>query len=317
LPGRPKIGRAHNDPGYMLEPAAFRTAIETVPMSAAAAWGVDSLRGHTPIRPERIGRYLDLNRPWTLDVANVKYIASATELPGQLGAYPKAMSRPAHVYRNPGVLPRVRLLEDVAFVADLDAAFKLLSGANFPARERLVVEDAKRAGTKLASESDNDLGTARIELYEPERVVIAVEAARPCFLFVADTMYPEWEASVDGAAATIHPAQLAFRAVELPAGEHRVEFLYRRRAFHAGLAVSVVAMLLFIGGGVVLRRRQVEPLSQTAPLVNAVRFGAVFLLAGSVLLVLSIALKADAWRHLPGPGSEPVGFLHTYQWEVE
>lgn len=255
VPGNPKVGRAHNDPGYMLDRAAFETAAETVPMSVAAAWGIDNLRGHTPLRPSRIGRYLDLNQAWTLDVANVKYVASATELPPPLGAFEKVMSRPAHVYRNPHVLPRVRLVEEVTFVADADAAFDLLSKREFPARQRLVVEDAERAGQALEAKPDAAPGTARIVVYEPEHVVVDVDAVRPCFLFLADSFYPEWEARVDGQPAAIHPAQLAFRAVALPAGSHRVEFRYRRRAFHTGLAVSLVALVVFAGLGVMLRRR--------------------------------------------------------------
>jgi uncharacterized membrane protein YfhO len=47
----------------------------------------------------------------------------------------------------------------------------------------------------------------------------------------------------------IHPANLAFRAVPLPAGDHRIEFRYRPGSFRLGLllgAASLAAILLLL-----------------------------------------------------------------------
>lgn len=313
-PGFPKIGRPHNSPGYMLDLAPFETAAETVPMSVAAAWGIDNLRGHTPIFPSRMQRYFDWDRRTALDVANVRYVASASQLP--LGGYPKEMSYPSHVYRNPNTLPRARLVDNVQFVEDLEVAFEVLSHKDFPARERLVLEDPQRAGTTSASEP-GPLGTARIKTYEPERVVVEVEATRPCYLFLADTFYPEWEAYLDEAPAKIYPADLTFRAVEVPAGSHRIVFRYRRRAFHLGLTVSAIAAGLLIGFATIFRRRQGGSLRLRGFLPFGKRAAASILMLWVALLIGSILIKHSTWLYLPPPGSDPVFLLHTYQWEVE
>jgi uncharacterized membrane protein YfhO len=72
----------------------------------------------------------------------------------------------------------------------------------------------------------------------------------------ADTYYPGWKATVDGHDAEIRPANVGFRAVRLPAGQHTVRFDYRPASVLIGLIVSGLAALIVIGGLVVTRRRE-------------------------------------------------------------
>ena len=58
-------------------------------------------------------------------------------------------------------------------------------------------------------------------------VVLSVATDRPGLLVLHDLYYPGWEATVDGKATPVLRANLLFRGVEVPAGEHRVEFTFR------------------------------------------------------------------------------------------
>ena len=69
----------------------------------------------------------------------------------------------------------------------------------------------------------------------PERVEVSTEAAMPSYLVLADTFDPGWSAILDGRPAPIRPAFVAFRAVYVPAGRHRVIFRYRPSGFATGL----------------------------------------------------------------------------------
>ena len=78
---------------------------------------------------------------------------------------------------------------------------------------------------------------------EPHVVEIDAELAAPGLVVLADTWDPDWHALVDGVAAPIVATNHLFRGVWVPAGRHRVRFVYRPTALWAGAALSAVAAL--------------------------------------------------------------------------
>ena len=92
-----------------------------------------------------------------------------------------------------------------------------------------------------------DAGRVRISNYENSRAVCEVEARVPGYLVLLDSYYPGWRAYVDGVEVRILRANYAFRAVQVGAGNHRVEFIYRPRSFYLGLWISGVALVLAAG----------------------------------------------------------------------
>jgi len=63
----------------------------------------------------------------------------------------------------------------------------------------------------------------------------------PGVLVLADTWYPGWRATVDGADAPILRANHAFRGVALGKGAHEVRFIFRPASFMFGAWLSVLA----------------------------------------------------------------------------
>src|SRR6185503_19527041 len=108
--------------------------------------------------------------------------------------------------------PRVRL------VGSEQEASAALDEAHLDLRAELVVEARGERAFEAAAAADGDPGSARLVVDEPERMVLDVVALRPAVLVVADSFLPGWEALVDGVPADIRPADIAFRAVALPAG---------------------------------------------------------------------------------------------------
>ncbi len=79
---------------------------------------------------------------------------------------------------------------------------------------------------------------------EGEDLTISVDAAQDSWLVLADTDYPGWSASVDGAATPIYRANLNFRAVQVSAGLHEIDFEYRPEWLLPGALVSAVSLLV-------------------------------------------------------------------------
>jgi len=74
---------------------------------------------------------------------------------------------------------------------------------------------------------------------DPEQTELKLRAPRACFLMASEQYFPGWRARVDGKEARIYRADLALRAVFIPAGEHQVVFWYEPGSFRLGLWVSL------------------------------------------------------------------------------
>ncbi|TAH51858.1 MAG: hypothetical protein EYC68_08740 [Chloroflexota bacterium] len=142
------------------------------------------------------------------------------------------------VFENPDASPRAFVTHNVKRADDAEAFRQLRSPA--PSAEIFVAE---------GPEFDTDIGQglserADIVLDEPERVVIETHLDSEGYLVLTDAWDPEWIALVDGKPMPIARADVIFRAVLLTEGTHRVEFLYRPRAFYIGLILSGVGIAL-------------------------------------------------------------------------
>lgn len=92
----------------------------------------------------------------------------------------------------------------------------------------------------------DDEPRALVTSFEPERVVVRTESAEPGVLVLAEAWYPGWEATVDGEATRLFPANAWMRAVEVRAGRHEVVFRFRSRRLGAGLALSALALVALV-----------------------------------------------------------------------
>jgi hypothetical protein len=153
---------------------------------------------------------------------------------------PGAVTERVHVFRVPDPLPRV-LPVGAARIADGLAALKALVDPGFdPAREVVLP-----SGSPLPAgpSTGGPAGEARILAYRPDLVRAETALGRPGYMVVADAFDPGWRATVDGREAPVLRANVAFRAVPVPAGSHVVELTYRPREVRVGLILSAAAVL--------------------------------------------------------------------------
>jgi hypothetical protein len=87
-------------------------------------------------------------------------------------------------------------------------------------------------------------GTCKILSYEPERVILDVQADKECILLVQDGWYPGWRATIDDQECAILRTDIGMRALELQAGRHRVVMEYRPRSLRIGLGLTLLGIIL-------------------------------------------------------------------------
>jgi hypothetical protein len=118
---------------------------------------------------------------------------------------------------------------------------------------RPVIEGASPPASR--GEPAPDPTPARFAEDSDERVELSVDAKRAGYLVLSDTYYPGWQATVDGRRATVQPADVAFRAVAVPAGRHTVAFEYRPWSVRVGGALSLAGLVAIALGLLLTRRR--------------------------------------------------------------
>ena len=74
-------------------------------------------------------------------------------------------------------------------------------------------------------------------------VTYLVDASEPAYFLLAESYDRGWKAFLNGQEETVYPANLLFRAVYLPKGEHKLVFRYQPGSFYAGLWISLVCAL--------------------------------------------------------------------------
>ena len=145
--------------------------------------------------------------------------------------------------------PRVFLNDRVQLVDDERQALERLAQSVWEYPRRSVIEagawgpsiDTSMFGNLTGS----DTSGARAELVDhaPTHLTIRTSARRTMMLIVRDAYYPGWKASVDGTETAVLAADVAGRAVQVPAGEHLVEMRYDPASFKLGAAVSAASAL--------------------------------------------------------------------------
>lgn len=136
-----------------------------------------------------------------------------------------ARTKEGYVYENPHALPRVQFVGGWQF-ADFDSM--KLSG-RWPDNadpQQVVLLDSEPP----QSAHEGPLAVAaqlKLARYRNAEVEIEVDTPTAGFVVLNDVWHPWWRAEVDGTEAEILKANVLFRAVQVPAGKHRVRFTFR------------------------------------------------------------------------------------------
>ena len=135
-------------------------------------------------------------------------------------------------------LPLVTAGQRIVF-ADDDAAFRALTATNFSPQQVVYLPSEARSAIEFTNASRIKIVSTR---FSAHRVEIELEAKEPGMVVIAQSYYHPWRASIDGRREKIRRANLAYQALQMPAGRHRVTLSYRDDNFLCGIAISGLAL---------------------------------------------------------------------------
>jgi hypothetical protein len=147
---------------------------------------------------------------------------------------------PIRVLAVPDPLPRIFVVGGARVAEGIDG-LEVLLDPGFDAHEELLLPSGSPRPAPPGF-----TGSARVLKEQADRVRIEVDLSSGGYVVVVDTFDPGWRASVDGQPVALLRANVAFRAVAVPAGQHIVEMVYRPPLTEAGLVLGGLTLLAIL-----------------------------------------------------------------------
>ena len=250
------------------EPARFVAVGQIMPPALSTMYGLEDVRGFQAVtlarfdalyefwsvrQPVWFNRVDDLGSP-LLSLMNVKF---ALVPHGQV--IPPTWRRTAEFARydvaeNLRALPRAFVPSRVHHMVFAEDSLAF-TGRTTDFAADSAIESGELSGID-ANEGSVTLSGAGSHLRLNARM------SRPGWIVVSIAAWKGWQARiVGGSKIRLRPANHAFLAMNVPAGTHDIEMVYRPRSFVNGSIISITTLLIVLGAALPSRRRKpaVEP----------------------------------------------------------
>ena len=178
-----------------------------------------------------------------LGAVNVKYVVAfhPLEVKGLdlVREFPEHYSK---LYEVTDAVPRAYVAARAVYELNPKSTLERMSSDSFDPLGDVIVDAPVQLGPQDVIQS-----AATIKLYRNNQVQIDAQLSARGILVLTDAYYPGWKVRVDGKKQKILRANYLFRGVELPAGKHKVEFIYEPKSFTVGLIISLCTAGLLLG----------------------------------------------------------------------
>jgi len=146
-----------------------------------------------------------------------------------------------------GALPRAKLYSQWQVSTNDDETLKQLGSAEFNPEQTVIVARSAESRDALAASGSTESrptgpGTVEFASYAPKHIKFTAKARAPSILLLNDKYDPDWKVAVDGKPVPLLRANFIMRGVQVPAGDHTIEFRFAPKV--TGLYITLTAIAL-------------------------------------------------------------------------
>ncbi|MDI6804280.1 MAG: YfhO family protein [Bacteroidota bacterium] len=184
-----------------------------------------------------------------VNMLNTKYLIFQGRLPEDkftIAAYDQ--NKQTATYLNPAYQPRAFFVNEAIVAKNKTEVFKILNSSEFDSRIKAVLE---KQPSSLPVKSDSvHINTLN---YKTNLIELSTYCNNTSLLFLSEVYYPAgWKAYIDGKETEIYKTNYVLRSVVVPAGEHKIEFIFDPGIYKTGFIISHVGwgvsiLLILIG----------------------------------------------------------------------
>lgn len=267
FPVTSKLGQTYKAARFVLDAntipypvqAGNQTFAQPVPQNIAELFGLRTNSGYNPIFLKKMNDLHQVPQKTYVQLMGIRGFLVGRDS----GDQPDLIHKPldsVHLYElkdPPDFVTAPLKTRVIPNEEDLLAAMKA-PGFN-PAEEALL-------GAPLPPDIQGQLSTQKAQLKydlnldDPDHQVFQVRSDKNSLVVFSEVMFPGWKALVDGSPADLLTANYGFRSVYLPAGDHKVEFLFQPawlRPILYGTMAWLLSALLY--GTFLLKGRKTAP----------------------------------------------------------
>ncbi len=145
------------------------------------------------------------------------------------------------VLRNSSVFGNAWFVSDI--VKTSDATSELNKTCSVDTRTTAVIDTTKFHARNISADT---AASIRLVEMKPKSLKYESHSNADGLAVFSEVYYPGWEASIDGKAANVLRADYILRALEVPAGDHTIEFTFKPKAYLVGNKVTTASSWLVL-----------------------------------------------------------------------
>ncbi|HEX8154990.1 MAG TPA: YfhO family protein, partial [Thermoanaerobaculia bacterium] len=194
------------------------------------------------VQPVSFNAVDDLRKPF-LSFLNVRFAIDRANDPLPEGWQVRKVSGGGRLLENTRVLGRAFVPRNVTRCcgSDLDA----LRGVDDYGERAWI--GGEIGTTEFVAPAFLENGPGRVDVRRNGTGLdLTATMERPTWIVISETAWDGWRATLDGKRAPLHVANVAFMAMHVPAGTHRIELRYLPRAFVVGAWITLLTILAMI-----------------------------------------------------------------------
>lgn len=213
-------------------------------LQARTSYFHKSLSGYSAVRPRRIEQLfeyqIDKNNLEVLNMLNAKYVIQVDEKGNEFPIL------------NTEANGNAWFVQDIISVTTPDAEMKALDSLH--TKVQAVVNKAEFKENIQSHYSKDSTATLQVVSYKPNYIKYTSHNPNKGLAVFSEIYYPKgWIATIDGKEVPIIRTNYTLRAIEVPAGNHTIEFKFDPQVIKTGSTIALgssIFMLLFLLGGV-------------------------------------------------------------------
>lgn len=181
-----------------------------------------------------------------LDANNVRYLTTTNPLDSdnwELVDWASFNQRSLYLYKNPEEASRAYIASNYQVATTIGEFKQILEKENADILKTVVLEE----DINLPDSDQEAKGKVEIMLDYNTRVELQAKLNQKSLVVLSDSYYPGWKAYIDGQEAKTLPANINSRAVIVPAGNHKIEYVYKPTHIKIGLLASFLSLALAAG----------------------------------------------------------------------